>query len=326
MESGDCPLDSWDPATEPCGDGHDDERSGWVGVVCDGPGGRVVWVSLGGTGVAGELLPLLGRLSALVLLNLSNNPALRGDVADLAALAQLRYLGLIHSALVGGEVGALAALTLLGGEFTTTDTSLCDSGQCTGGLGLAGSGVHGPVAALRALPGLPADWGPDDDSMHVGQSIPNRPFDYSPCSAFGGQRADSSNNYTWGTDSPGCAAAGLAPVAVSLPARSSPIPFSRISRFSQALAFKLAALGAGRGGRGGDRRVRLLRPRRAPWARRGGSVRQPDRGLCGAGAGAGAGATAAARSDGPCRLSRMFSCCSKMTEGAFLTSTDLCAG
>jgi hypothetical protein len=277
MESGDCPLDSWDPTTEPCGDGHDDERSGWVGVVCDGPGGRVVWVSLGGTGVAGELLPLLGRLGALVLLNLSNNPALRGDVADFAALAQLRYLGLINSALGVGAAAALAALTLLGGEFTTTDTSLCDSGQCTGGLGLAGSGVHGPVAALRALPGLPADWGPDDDSMHVGQSIPNRPFDYSPCSAFGGQRADSSNDYTWGTGSPGCGAAGLAPVAVS-PSTPALLPLLSLASLASASTclHSNSRSGAGRGVRGWDRRVRLLHRQPQGAGRNHGRLRCPS--------------------------------------------------
>ena len=79
----------------------------------------------------------------------------------------------------------------------------------SGGLYLAGSGVHGPVAALRALPGLGADWGPEDGSYW------NRFNDFTPCSAFGGQQASGSNDYTWGTGSPGCGAAGLAPVAVS---------------------------------------------------------------------------------------------------------------
>ena len=74
----------------------------------------------------------------------------------------------------------------------------------TGGLLLAGSGVHGPVAALRALPGLGADWG-------------SSRYDFTPCSAFGGQQASYGNDYTWGTGSPGCGAAGLAPVTVSHP-------------------------------------------------------------------------------------------------------------
>ena len=32
-----CPLASWTADTEPCGDGHDDRESGWVGVVRDAP-------------------------------------------------------------------------------------------------------------------------------------------------------------------------------------------------------------------------------------------------------------------------------------------------
>ncbi|MDP6288572.1 MAG: hypothetical protein QF548_12135, partial [Acidimicrobiales bacterium] len=164
-----CPVDSWVPDTEPCGDGHDDRDSGWVGVMCDARGGRVVYVTLNNTGVGGELLPFFGRLGALLVLGLSYNPALRGDVADLAGATELRFLR------------------------------------------LAGSGVHGPVAALRALPGLGADWGPESGEPSYGPGA----SDFSPCSAFGGQQASAANDYTWGTGSPGCGAAGLAPVAVS---------------------------------------------------------------------------------------------------------------
>ena len=84
-------------------------------------------------------------------------------------------------------------------------------GTRTGSLWLAGSGVHGPVAALRALPGLGADWGPEDSNVYDHR----RGRDFTPCSAFGGQQASRGNDYTWGTGSPGCGAAGLAPVAVS---------------------------------------------------------------------------------------------------------------
>ena len=79
---------------------------------------------------------------------------------------------------------------------------MCYYGTVTGGLFLAGSGVHGPVAALRALPGIGAGWGSSS-------------WDFTPCSAFGGQQASVFNGNTWGTGSPGCGAAGLAPVAVS---------------------------------------------------------------------------------------------------------------
>ena len=190
--------------TEPCGDGYDNIRSGWVGVVCDARGGRVVYVNLRYTGVGGELLPLFGRLGALLYLNLYSNPALRGDVADLAGATELRRLELHNCPLVVGAAAALAALVHLGEEYTDPYY-----GTRTGGLWLAGSGVHGPVAALRALPGLGPDWGPE------GMAGFNAEYDFSPCSAFGGQQASHDNGYTWGTGSPGCGAAGLAPVPVS---------------------------------------------------------------------------------------------------------------
>ena len=214
-----CPLDSWTPDTEPCGDGYDDSTRGWVGVVCDARGGRVVSVDLHNTGVGGELLPFFGRLGALLKLSLYSNPALRGDVADLAGATELRSLRLSGCPLVVGEAAALAALVhLLGEEYTLPWNGLTGVGV----LFLAGSGVHGPVAALRALPGLGADWGPGDNSASPRRNTPFRARDFTPCSAFGGHQAqyfDSSssrdNNYTWGTGSPGCSAVGLAPVAVS---------------------------------------------------------------------------------------------------------------
>ena len=159
-----CPLDSWTADTEPCGDSWDDEASGWIGVTCDARGGRVVLVHLLGTGVGGELLPFFGRLGALLYLGLSSNPALRGDVADLAGVTELRRLWLDHCPLVTGEVLALAALIHLG--------------ERDGTLALAGTGMHGPVAALRELPGLGAVWGPEDSSNLFADET------FSPCSAF----------------------------------------------------------------------------------------------------------------------------------------------
>eukprot|EP01045_Picozoa_sp_COSAG04_P003455 COSAG04_NODE_141_length_23595_cov_4.393003_2_plen_360_part_00 len=222
-----CPLDSWTAATEPCGDGHDDSESGWVGVICDARGGRVVYVYLWHTGVGGELLPFFGRLGALLILVLQYNPALRGDVADLAGATELRHLNLWDCPLVVGEAAALAALVHLGEEYTIgEDTS-------TGRLYLAGSGVHGPVAALRALPGLGAHWGMEDSS--------DPDLDgFSKCSAFAG-----------------CGAAGLAPVDVS----------SSIRFLSFFLTLQ-RGFGTGGGGCGGGRRVRLLR--RQPTGARGG--------------------------------------------------------
>ena len=107
------------------------------------------------------------------------NPALRGDVADLAGATELRFLDLNGCPLVVGEAAALAALVHLGEEYSTP--GYCTENVGTGRLWLAGSGVHGPVAALRALPGLGADWS-----------------NFTPCSGFHG-----------------CGAAGLATVAVS---------------------------------------------------------------------------------------------------------------
>eukprot|EP01045_Picozoa_sp_COSAG04_P026129 COSAG04_NODE_3565_length_2706_cov_4.255082_3_plen_192_part_01 len=108
--NGPCPVDSWTPDTEPCGNG----------VTCDARGGRVASVNLVKTGVGGELLPFFGRLGALVRLRLSSNPALRGDVADLAGATELRALDLNGCPLVVGEAAALAALVHLGGGGRTT--------------------------------------------------------------------------------------------------------------------------------------------------------------------------------------------------------------
>ena len=91
----------------------------------------------------------------------------------------------------GGRVGTRLGLVSGGsmaytklGHATAVDTQnpgrVCprEPFQQQRNLALAGSGVHGPVAALRALPGLGADW---DDFPH--------------CSTF-----------------EGCGSSGLAPV------------------------------------------------------------------------------------------------------------------
>ena len=162
-DSGPCPLNvSWSAATQPCGAGWEDTFRGWDGVECDASGGRVVGLWLHQTGVGGELLPFFGRLGALLFLNLMGNPALRGDVAALATLTELRHLSVEDCPLVRGDASALAALLHLGGVFTlpcTTERD-CEEGQHerTGSLVLSGSGVHGEMAALRELPELPSGW------------------------------------------------------------------------------------------------------------------------------------------------------------------------
>eukprot|EP01045_Picozoa_sp_COSAG04_P022063 COSAG04_NODE_2442_length_4118_cov_1.953222_2_plen_177_part_00 len=156
------------PSLDPCGDYWDDEHRGWDGVLCNFPGGRVVLLRLFETGLEGELLPIFGLLSGLLSLELYRNPKLSGDVAALAGLTDLRNLELNECPLIFGEARSLAALVHLGSNYTLpVDTNN------TGGLYLAGSGVHGPVAALRALPGLGADWGPS--VLH-----------FTPCSNFDG--------------------------------------------------------------------------------------------------------------------------------------------
>ena len=59
-------------------------------------------MALHSTGVGGELLPFFGRLGALLRLELVSNPALRGDVADLAGATELRSLSLYDCPLVMG--------------------------------------------------------------------------------------------------------------------------------------------------------------------------------------------------------------------------------
>ena len=108
-----CRLDSWTADTEPCGDGYDSKERGWVGVVCDARGGRVMTMNLESTGVGGELLPFFGRLGALQFLSLELNPALRGDVADLAGATELRSLYLADCPLVDVSYTHLTLPTIL---------------------------------------------------------------------------------------------------------------------------------------------------------------------------------------------------------------------
>ena len=110
--------------------------------------------------------------------------------------------------------------------------------QWIGRLYLARSGVHGPVAALLALPAL-------------GAGRVSGLYDFSKCSAFGG-----------------CGAAGLAPVAVR---RNVFLPtFLSLISSSE----RLSGSGAGRGGRSGDPGPRLLRLKSAVRARRPRNLRE----------------------------------------------------
>jgi len=88
-------------------------------------------------GVSGDIGPL-GRLAELQGLFLDDT-AVAGDVAALAALGQLQTLSLWGTA-VAGDVAALATL----GQLQL--------------LRLYGAAVWGRADALRAIPGLGADW------------------------------------------------------------------------------------------------------------------------------------------------------------------------
>ena len=138
------------------------------------------------------------------------------DNTALASNAQFDTAGsyVLQLAADDGELQAQDELTVVVRPPVVNQVPVVSAGDdqliVMGGVAtLAGSGVHGPVAALRALPGLGADWGPEDSTDY------GRANDFTPCSAFGGQQPSGYNGYTWGTGSPGCGAAGLAPVAVS---------------------------------------------------------------------------------------------------------------
>lgn len=159
---------TWTAETEPCGAGWDSYATGWLGIQCDGegPSHRVVLVNLAMSNVAGKgLLPFLGRLSELRILNLRNNEDLKGDVADLSNLAQLRGLTIRNTA-IGGELAALASCSHLGEQGWALFPGDRPRG---GGVALGRTLVHGNVAPLRAL--LGDTWG---DHWQ----------DFTPCTAF----------------------------------------------------------------------------------------------------------------------------------------------
>eukprot|EP01046_Picozoa_sp_COSAG06_P066160 COSAG06_NODE_16566_length_993_cov_2.368009_1_plen_245_part_00 len=153
-------LRSWGAESEPCGAagwntmGSESRGSGgWYGVMCDGVGGRVTVVDLGGyqlriAGDVGALAPL-GELRVLIL---SGNRGVVGDVGRLGSLAELRSLWLSGTS-VHGEVGALAGLGHLGERWTAPDGR-----TWSGGLTLAWSSVWGPVSSVRLVGGLGSGW------------------------------------------------------------------------------------------------------------------------------------------------------------------------
>ena len=189
---------TWTLKSEPCAAGWDSYNAGWLGVQCDGqgPSHRIVLVNLAMSGVGGNaLLPLLGRLSELRILNLRNNEELKGNIADLSNLAELRGLTLRNTA-IGGAVEVLAACSHLGEQ----GWALFPGDRLRGGgVALGRTLVHGDVGPLRSLPGLGTAWG-------------GHWQDFTPCSGFepicvaAGLRAVSNAQNTAGTDECACCA------------------------------------------------------------------------------------------------------------------------
>jgi hypothetical protein len=147
---------TWTADTEPCDAASwDDDRSGWLGVQCDGPGGRVTRLypavdtdpdrpnsqdyNSQDYNAAGDL-QLFAQLGALCDLDLNGQESITGDIAALAVLQHLRSFSCWNSA-VFGEPASLSGLSNLDH------------------LGLGNTNVAGPVGSLRALPGLGSDWG-----------------------------------------------------------------------------------------------------------------------------------------------------------------------
>eukprot|EP01043_Picozoa_sp_COSAG02_P051725 COSAG02_NODE_5480_length_4299_cov_2.231632_3_plen_533_part_01 len=209
----------WDTGYEPCAAGWDEQHSrqllgryfGYEEVMCDREGGRVVYVDLCGQrgwqvvdkGIGCDV-SLFAPLGALQSLQLCGNAELHGCVGSLSSLTELRLLDLRYTAVHGAPVD-LSGLTHLGEEYTVPgllfppDTTILGdrySGR-NGALYLADTRVAGPVAALRALPGLGSRWG-----------------EATPGAAAGGLRSGYSE-FSWCSRFPDdtCSAAGLAMVA-----------------------------------------------------------------------------------------------------------------
>ena len=182
----------WDVGAGPCAAGSWNAYNllggGYKQVKCDCEGGRVVYVNNNNADLGGDVA-LFAPLGALELLDLHLNAALHGDVASLGGLAELRQLRLDRTA-VHGAPASLGGLRHLGEEYTMGLSSVLPRT-----LSLADTRVAGPVAALRALPGLGSGWGSGD--MNCGRNY-DASCHFSSCDGF---------------PAASCAAAGLAVVA-----------------------------------------------------------------------------------------------------------------
>jgi hypothetical protein len=175
-------LRSWQPGTEPCTmESSSSYTNGWTGVMCTSEkDGRLSVIDLQFGGVGGDINHL-GQLTELRIINLSENPGVRGDISALMTLTKLVFLGLYGTS-VHGQPESLDALQSLGTEWmapegTKTCTpsgagySTCEQDAVRGELYLAGTYVAGPVEQIREIDGLGTAWG-----RHTNN--------YTPCSAF----------------------------------------------------------------------------------------------------------------------------------------------
>ena len=156
-------LVGWSEDSQPC-DG------GWHGVRCHSAAeaGRVVFVSIG-PGFLTSAVDVAGfvGVAALMHLNLHGNSRVRGNVACLGALHELRYLNLRQTS-VHGLISSLDTLLHLGDCWAPFEGwEDADETDCTqrpsfglygGGLYLADTGVFGDVTLLQALPHLGKEW------------------------------------------------------------------------------------------------------------------------------------------------------------------------
>ena len=141
-------------------DAWNNPRVGFVGIMCDRPGGRVSYFNVLAATVAVNpptcdlvaSIDALAGLPFLKTLSLDGCASVHGNIETLSALRQLRYLNLRDTS-VHGAVGSLWPLSHLGEFYRAPD------GSGGTGLFLERSRVHGRVEMLRALPGLGPTWG-----------------------------------------------------------------------------------------------------------------------------------------------------------------------